>query len=579
MKSCIEQDTTATLAVTALAPGQAWGRWSEQQSQPSLETYYTMDNSGLIQTYNPRTTSSTALTRATVAPQYVPAFSYGGATASQMATCNQHPQQHNPFVFGTFTGGHSTGSVPPFDVNYIRQRPHLAHSTTNGDQGNLYTRNPHEGYVEEHHSHSPQIKREPQWNGPVSSKSSDTAEPQWNRPVSSKSSDTAAFLSTITKTITPVNGADEVNFGTEVDMLMKAIQAKSQATMPQTPSLEQKRPVVGASITPPLVRAPKQRGGDSPSREASKLNKLTHGKPQEEKSSMNHPSKKRYQCTIDNCGMSFPQKTHLDIHERKHTGERPYACKRPDCGKFFSQVGNLKTHERRHTGEKPYACDICGKRFPQRGNVRSHRLIHYKKNPYLCRLEDCGKKFTTLGNLKSHQNKFHIATIRALTSKFASIKDGDIVHSADKELWEYFANLYKNSNKGIKGRGKDRKVGTSSRSSSKSMALKSGMRNSGVNASSYTGAGRSDMGMAVPNGDMAGLGRGHMHDGQYEMIISYDADDGSQSSHSGSSTVSGGSSVGTCGGSSVGTCYEDVHPDGFEDHGRSHQLAFGDRLY
>jgi len=43
------------------------------------------------------------------------------------------------------------------------------------------------------------------------------------------------------------------------------------------------------------------------------------------------------------------------------------------------------------------------------------------------------------------------------------------VHAADKELWEYFANLYKNSNKGIKGYGKDRKVG-----SNNSSALNSG---------------------------------------------------------------------------------------------------------
>ena len=29
---------------------------------------------------------------------------------------------------------------------------------------------------------------------------------------------------------------------------------------------------------------------------------------------------------------------------------------------------------------------------------------------------------------------------------------------SDKELWEYFSTLYKNSNKGIKGRGKDRRI-------------------------------------------------------------------------------------------------------------------------
>jgi hypothetical protein len=28
----------------------------------------------------------------------------------------------------------------------------------------------------------------------------------------------------------------------------------------------------------------------------------------------------------------------------------------------------------------------------------------------------------------------------------------------EKQLWEYFASLYKNSNKGIKGRGKDRRI-------------------------------------------------------------------------------------------------------------------------
>jgi len=44
-------------------------------------------------------------------------------------------------------------------------------------------------------------------------------------------------------------------------------------------------------------------------------------------------------------------------------------------------------------------------------------------------------------------------------TKFASLKNGDIISIIKKELWEYFVNLYKNSNKGIKGCGKDYRVG------------------------------------------------------------------------------------------------------------------------
>lgn len=164
---------------------------------------------------------------------------------------------------------------------------------------------------------------------------------------------------------------------------------------------------------------------------------------------------------------------------------------------------------------------------------------------------------------QSHQNKFHIATIRSLTAKFASIKDGDIVHAGDKELWEYFANLYKNSNKGIKGRGKDRKVG----SNSSSMNMNSGMRSMGVNGRGgygMGGSGRGNMGMA--NGMPLHHGQSRGEGAQYDM---FDVDDGSQSgSHSGSG-----------GASSVGTCYDDAPSDGFEDTGRSGDLAFGDRIY
>ena len=60
--------------------------------------------------------------------------------------------------------------------------------------------------------------------------------------------------------------------------------------------------------------------------------------------------------------------------------------------------------------------------------------------------------------MQSHQNKFHARVLRDLTIRFALLREGDIVCAADKELWEYFSSLYKHSNKGIKGRGKDRRI-------------------------------------------------------------------------------------------------------------------------
>ncbi|KAF1851143.1 uncharacterized protein K460DRAFT_28466 [Cucurbitaria berberidis CBS 394.84] len=234
-----------------------------------------------------------------------------------------------------------------------------------------------------------------------------------------------------------------INFVTDVDTLMKAIQAK------QT---------------------------NAPLREDSKEEPKVSKKP-----------KKRYECHMSNCDKTFSQKTHLAIHIRAHTGAKPFDCKAPGCGQSFSQLGNLKTHERRHTGERPYSCDICGKTFAQRGNVRAHKIVHQQVKPFTCRLDDCGKQFTQLGNLKSHQNKFHAATLRYLTQKFATISVGDWVSKQDKELWEYFASLYKNSNKGIKGRGKDRRISAVPSSVASRLASYAGLPTAAM-ARSYPGS-------------------------------------------------------------------------------------------
>jgi hypothetical protein len=213
-------------------------------------------------------------------------------------------------------------------------------------------------------------------------------------------------------------------FSTDIDTLMRAIQSKQQ----QQPEQQHHQPKPAPTFSPISTSSQKPR------------------------------PKKRYLCALPGCDKAFHQKTHLDIHTRAHTGVKPFLCKDPTCGQRFSQLGNLKTHERRHTGERPYHCDICGKTFAQHGNVRAHKIVHTAAKPYTCKLDECGKHFTQLGNLKSHQNKFHAGTIRRLKERFEKIEEGDVVQEWEKVLWEYFVGLYKNCNKGIKGRGKDRRI-------------------------------------------------------------------------------------------------------------------------
>lgn len=90
------------------------------------------------------------------------------------------------------------------------------------------------------------------------------------------------------------------SFTTEVDTLMKAIQAK-QTNAPQRATQQV------CAVT-----------------DEGKSKCSCRQEPEIQVTSATPKLKKKYECTMPDCGKSFCQKTHLEIHIRAHTGAKPF---------------------------------------------------------------------------------------------------------------------------------------------------------------------------------------------------------------------------------------------------------------
>ncbi|KAA8563901.1 hypothetical protein EYC84_011911 [Monilinia fructicola] len=254
-------------------------------------------------------------------------------------------------------------------------------------------------------------------------------ESQWTTPISRKSPSTRTLATPPpSKDATlPPTGSDETHIGsTAVDRLMKIIQDKTQTLQLQSqlPSITQSTPMAQD--------------------ESRRLKTV----------------KKKYRCTFENCPSSFPQKTHTWIS-------------------IFANIpvlNHLRVSTNHVVAASPNRAISRHTWIVTRSNLSAHRIVHTGAKPFPCKLDGCDKHFTQLGNLKSHHNKFHRQTIENLEAKLQS---GEIDLEANKEFWSYFFTLYKNSNKGIKGRGKDRNISPRSRS------LKTSHASTGSNASRY----------------------------------------------------------------------------------------------
>lgn len=164
----------------------------------------------------------------------------------------------------------------------------------------------------------------------------------------------------------PSGVTKDINFSTEVDMLMKTIQSRETvpnstgSTSPPTPS------VTSAATSPPhhhQFPASQQPHYSSNASQMSYQLGMTgyssYESPQDTNTSVPQTQtqsggrvvsdspdgstkhKRKHQCTLPGCGKLFTQKTHLDIHMRAHTGLKPFVSTTTPKGRIFSSDKKL----------------------------------------------------------------------------------------------------------------------------------------------------------------------------------------------------------------------------------------------
>ncbi|KAF3356446.1 Asparagine-rich zinc finger protein AZF1 like [Verticillium longisporum] len=401
---------------------QPWDQWSQQQQQQQQQQqpqhhsgYPLMDQSVFPQyasqptQYDPRTSQYDPRTVVTSGPlvaphmatHYVTAPAYGASPISNM---KPHFPAQTHYSYGQYDQPAGHLAMPYSRMSPQQERLGLPMVSQMPQQQHLHS--------QQRQQRSPSAARSETLSAPKTPDPMNTKDITYNKPVMT----------------------DDVVFTTPVDVMMKALQKrKDKEELASSNSSE-----AGAGSVKSEPSSPHPSSTDGSQETTDKV--------------------KKYRCPYDGCPKSFQQSTHLETHKRAHTGDKPYKCEWHGCGRRFSQPGNLKTHTRLHTGERPFECEMCGACFAQRGNLTAHKATHSKTKPFVCKLDTCNKCFTTRGNLKNHQNKYHKETIAQLVDWIISLTDVDALSPKDRDLLWYFSNIYKNSNKGIKGRGRDRRV-------------------------------------------------------------------------------------------------------------------------
>ena len=118
-------------------------------------------------------------------------------------------------------------------------------------------------------------------------------------------------------------------------------------------------------------------------------------------------TKQLFQCPVEGCGYSTPERRYIMGHMRVHSGHKPFKCQVEGCGYASYSSQHLTRHARVHSGERPFKCTWpnCGYAASQKGHLQSHMLKHTGERPFRCPFPGCDFACTRSWHLERHKSK------------------------------------------------------------------------------------------------------------------------------------------------------------------------------
>jgi uncharacterized Zn-finger protein len=131
-----------------------------------------------------------------------------------------------------------------------------------------------------------------------------------------------------------------------------------------------------------------------------------------------------YQCSYDNCTMTFPTEGKLKKHEKRHQDKR-HICGFDDCNACFAFRKELQEHIKLAHTLKEFVCCLCDEEFSSLDTLQQHLRLHQERDKpmnnfakdsapetlqkvFRCEYDGCNRVYTNKKNLNQHVRANHL---------------------------------------------------------------------------------------------------------------------------------------------------------------------------